>query len=260
MVAHPLPIVQHRRVAPRSSCRKNKCNDKLDGERGASRPTSSQTQSQLPDHLCYANCHYEFEPQPKQSRLSHSRKQQTHARPSPRSRAYKKDDQAHIEQKNKTHVRKWVGWLRYDTAEVVEALNDLYRNELRLFENLFMPSVRLIKTVRRGSKTTRVFDKPQTPLDRVVASKQGDSHKVAELVELRKRLDPFELSRVIDIKLKRIYGLASKTSLQAPAPPRPMKNRLRPWSLSTGFKGWGYSREVGRLKKVHGKERMLGTW
>ncbi len=177
-----------------------------------------------------------------------------------RSRAYKKDDQAHIEQKNKTHVRKWVGWLRYDTAEVVEALNDLYRNELRLFENLFMPSVRLIKTVRRGSKTTRVFDKPQTPLDRVVASKQGDSHKVAELVELRKRLDPFELSRVIDIKLKRIYGLASKTSLQAPAPPRPMKNRLRPWSLSTGFKGWGYSREVGRLKKVHGKERMLGTW
>ena len=177
-----------------------------------------------------------------------------------RSRPYKKDDQAHIEQKNKTHVRKWVGWLRYDTSEVVEALNDLYKNDLRLFQNLFQPSVRLIKTIRRGSRSYRVFDKPQTPLDRVIASKQGDPPKVSELVELRRSLDPFELSRVIDLKLKRIYALASKTPHPAPLPPRPMKNRLNPWSLSSGFKGWGYFRDVACFRRLYGKERGLQTW
>jgi hypothetical protein len=49
-----------------------------------------------------------------------------------RGRPYKKDDNAHIEQKNWTHVRKLLGWDRYDTHEAVEAINHLYRNELRL--------------------------------------------------------------------------------------------------------------------------------
>lgn len=59
-----------------------------------------------------------------------------------RSRPYKKDDNAHIEQKNWTHVRKLTGWDRYDTPEAVAALNDLYRKELSLFMNLFMPSTK----------------------------------------------------------------------------------------------------------------------
>ncbi len=176
-----------------------------------------------------------------------------------RSRPYKKDDQAHIEQKNKTHVRKWVGWLRYDSSQAVEALNDLYRNELRLFQNLFEPSVKLIKTVRRGSKSRRVFDKPQTPLDRLVACKGGRTQKVAQLVELRKRLDPFELSRVIDLKLKRIYALASKTPVQPLPPPRPAGTRWNPW-LGSGSKSTGYSPEAARARRLYGKERRLQTW
>ena len=60
-----------------------------------------------------------------------------------RGRPYKKDDNAHIEQKNWTHVRKLVGYLRYDTPAAVAALNELYRHELRLFHNLFLPSVKL---------------------------------------------------------------------------------------------------------------------
>jgi len=59
-----------------------------------------------------------------------------------RSRPYKKDDNAHIEQKNWTHVRKLTGWDRYDTPEAVAALNDLYRKELSLFMNHFMPSTK----------------------------------------------------------------------------------------------------------------------
>jgi hypothetical protein len=58
-----------------------------------------------------------------------------------RGRPYKKDDNAHIEQKNWTHVRKLMGWERYDTAEAVEAMNDLYGHELRLWMNAFQPSV-----------------------------------------------------------------------------------------------------------------------
>lgn len=55
-----------------------------------------------------------------------------------RSRPYKKDDNAHVEQKNWTHVRKLVGWDRYDTLDAQQALNALYA-DLRLFQNLFQP-------------------------------------------------------------------------------------------------------------------------
>ena len=78
-----------------------------------------------------------------------------------RGRPYKKDDNAHIEQKNWTHVRKLMGWDRYDTHEAVEAINDLYRHELRLWMNLFLPSVKLLKKIRVGSKVRRVYDGPE---------------------------------------------------------------------------------------------------
>ena len=53
-----------------------------------------------------------------------------------RGRPYKKDDNAHIEQKNWTHVRKLLGYVRYDSEPALEAINELYRNELRPFQNL----------------------------------------------------------------------------------------------------------------------------
>lgn len=125
-----------------------------------------------------------------------------------RSRPYKKDDNAHIEQKNWTHVRKLIGYDRYETDEAVDAMNDLYKNELRLWMNLFQPSVRLLKTVRRGSRLKRVYDAPQTPLDRLIASGKGDRLKVAHLRAIRARTDPFELSEAIDAKLRRLWKLA----------------------------------------------------
>lgn len=127
-----------------------------------------------------------------------------------RGRPYKKDDNAHIEQKNWTHVRKLLGWERYDTHEAVEAINDLYRRELRLWLNLFLPSVKLLKKVRVGSKVRRVYDGPRTPFERVRACAQADREKVAQLEELRKGLDPFQLARTIERKLERIYRLANR--------------------------------------------------
>jgi len=127
-----------------------------------------------------------------------------------RGRPYKKDDNAHIEQKNWTHVRKLLGWERYDTAEAVEAINDLYRQELRLWLNLFLPSVKLLKKVRVGSKVRRVYDGPRTPFERVRACGTADREQVVRLEELRKSLDPFRLATRIERKLEKIYRLANR--------------------------------------------------
>jgi len=127
-----------------------------------------------------------------------------------RGRPYKKDDNAHVEQKNWTHIRKLLGWERYDTHEAVEAINDLYRHELRLWLNLYLPSVKLVKKVRVGSKVRRVYDAPQTPFQRVQVSPQADQKKAARLQELKTSLDPFQLGQVIQRKLQRIYQLANR--------------------------------------------------
>jgi len=136
-----------------------------------------------------------------------------------RGRPYKKDDNAHIEQKNWTHVRRLLGWNRYDTPQAVEALNDLYRNELRLWMNLFLPSVKLKKKVRVGSKVRRHYGPAQTPLDRVLASQVADPDRVSALQALRQRLDPFELSQTIDRKLERIDALAERRFSPKPGEP-----------------------------------------
>jgi transposase InsO family protein len=127
-----------------------------------------------------------------------------------RGRPYKKDDNAHIEQKNWTHVRKLLAWDRYDTHEAVAAMNDLYSQELRLWLNLFLPSVKLVKKVRVGSRVRRVYDAARTPFERVRECLQADPEKVAKLEGLRKRLDPFQLSRIIERKLERISRLANR--------------------------------------------------
>jgi hypothetical protein len=134
---------------------------------------------------------------------------QSHHIQSFRSRPYKKDDNAHIEQKNWTHVRKLVGWDRYDSPAAVAALNDLYRGELRLYLNLFLPSVKLVGKKRVGSKLIRQYDHPKTPFQRVLDSGSGDPKKIAALKQLRATLDPFKLSTTIEKKIERIWRLAN---------------------------------------------------
>ena len=129
-----------------------------------------------------------------------------------RGRPYKKDDNAHIEQKNWTHVRKLIGWDRYDSATAVSLLNDLYRNELGLMMNLFQPSVKLMRKVRVGAKLKRCYDVPRTPLERLQAYPDADPKSVARLIALRDTTDPFALAKTIDDKLARIYELASRTN------------------------------------------------
>jgi hypothetical protein len=138
-----------------------------------------------------------------------------------RGRPYKKDDNAHIEQKNWTHVRKIFGYLRYDSEPARHAMNDLYRNELRTLQNLFLPSMKLVNKERVGSKLKRRYDKPQTPLERVAACPQADPLRITELKKLRDATDPFALAKTIDQKLERIFQLANQRVSPTPQPPPP---------------------------------------
>ncbi len=126
-----------------------------------------------------------------------------------RGRPYKKDDNAHIEQKNWTHVRKLLGWDRYDSPRALAAINALYRNEWRIMMNLFQPSVKLQRKKRVGSRLLRQYDAPQTPLDRLITSQQGDRAKVHALDQLRARCDPFGLAEQIEHQLDHIWDLAN---------------------------------------------------
>jgi hypothetical protein len=127
-----------------------------------------------------------------------------------RGRPYKKDDNAHVEQKNWTHVRKLLGYVRYDSQQALDAINALYANELRLFQNLFQPSVKLLRKERIGSKTRRRYDRARTPLERVMECPDADPKAVARLKALRDRIDPFALSRSIDRQLENIFALSSR--------------------------------------------------
>jgi len=127
-----------------------------------------------------------------------------------RGRAYKKNDNAYIEQKNRTHVRQIFGWDRYESQGALEAMNDLYDNELRLWQNLFQPSMKLKEKTQVGSKWIRKYDQPKTPLQRIIESGKYNKVKVKKLKDLVETIDPFELSRAVDQKLEKIFAMASE--------------------------------------------------
>jgi hypothetical protein len=131
-----------------------------------------------------------------------------------RGRPYKKDDNAHIEQKNWTHVRKLLGWYRYDSLAALAAINDLYCNELRWMMNLFSPSMKLHKKTRIGSKVKKLYDQPKTPFDRLIDSGKGNPKEIFKLLQLRKNLDPFKLSEKIENKIEEIISLRSNFQLR----------------------------------------------
>jgi hypothetical protein len=144
----------------------------------------------------------------------------THAIQFTRGRPYKKDDNAHIEQKNWTHVRKLLGYVRYDSAAALAAINTLY-DDVRLLQNVFLPSVKLVEKRRVGSRLQRRYDQPRTPLERVEAcAAHADAEQLRALRHLRARLNPFELAQRIDRQLAEVYRLANHRV----SPAAPTKN------------------------------------
>jgi hypothetical protein len=127
-----------------------------------------------------------------------------------RSRAYHKDDNAHIEQKNWTHVRQWLGYDRLDNPSVIPLLNNLYTKEWRIFHNYFCPSVKLTAKERIASKTIKHYDSPKTPYQRIIDSPHIlDSAKLYLSKQLENH-NPFLLRENMDKKLKNIFSVNNK--------------------------------------------------
>ncbi|HVU69280.1 MAG TPA: hypothetical protein VHD63_19265 [Ktedonobacteraceae bacterium] len=124
-----------------------------------------------------------------------------------RSRPYKKDDNAHVEQKNWTHVRQNFGYERYDNPEVVPLINALVKGAYGQLLNYFHASLKLERKERRQGRIQRVYGPAQTPLARVLASQEVSTQTKRRLREEKARLNPFALKRVVDQTLKEIATL-----------------------------------------------------
>lgn len=124
-----------------------------------------------------------------------------------RSRPYHKNDNCFIEQKNSTHVRKVVGYCRYDTRAEQTLLTDLYRNELRLYKNFFQSVMKLEQKIREKGKVHRTYDKAKTPYHRILGSNEIPLATKQALTAVYERLNPAELKRQIEAKLKLLHQI-----------------------------------------------------
>ena len=121
-----------------------------------------------------------------------------------RSRAYHKNDNARVEQKNWTHVRQLIGYGRLEKPAQVEQLNGLYVKEWNLFRNFYCPVMKHIKTIVEGSRKKRIYDAPATPFERLKACPQSAPEQIERMEKLMATLRPFELKRSIEKSLKRV--------------------------------------------------------
>ena len=127
-----------------------------------------------------------------------------------RSRPYKKNDKCFVEQKNSTHVRQVMGYLRYDTSEEQGIMNDLYLNELRMFKNFFQPVMKLASKTRIGAKIHKIQGKVMTPYRRLMESHVLSADEKLALTKTYESLNPAQLKRTINAKLILLYKAHQK--------------------------------------------------
>ena len=129
-----------------------------------------------------------------------------------RSRPYKKDDNAHVEQKNWTHIRQCFGYERHDNPEVVELINALVKGAYGQLLNYFHASLKLERKERTEGRLRRVYGEPQTPLARVLASAEVKPQTKRRLEQEKARLNPFALKQSVARSLRVIASLRQARS------------------------------------------------
>ena len=130
-----------------------------------------------------------------------------------RARPYHSNDNAHIENKNWTHIRQLLGYERFDQPQIVDQLNELFTSEWRLYLNFFIPSVKLVEKERLGSKVTKRHDQPKTPAQRVLESKQIPETTKKLIRQQRESIDPFNIQKRMSKKISAIVKQATKPQL-----------------------------------------------
>jgi len=123
-----------------------------------------------------------------------------------RSREYRKNDNAHIEEKNWTHVRQFIGYQRFDKFDTLASLNELYLSEWRLYLNFFIPSFKLIAKERDGAKIIKSYDLPKTPFQRLIESDFISNSKKKLLTKSFLSLNPYLLESIMKRKIKSILN------------------------------------------------------
>jgi len=129
-----------------------------------------------------------------------------------RSRPYKKNDNAHVEQKNWSHVRQLFGYDRIEDRSLVNLMNDLYANEWSLYQNHFIPGMKLLEKKHINSKYYKKYDTPQTPFNRAMSSDHVSDKEEKRLQTVHTALNPFILKRNIEKKLRMIFKKVKVTS------------------------------------------------
>jgi len=136
-----------------------------------------------------------------------------------RSRAYRKNDNAHCEQKNWTHVRQLFGHDRFGHPQLVALMNDLYACQWSQFTNHFKPTFKLLRREKKDGKTKRVYEKvPQTPYQRLLASSDIPEATKVKLRAQHAQLDPFALKKTIEFKLKKFFTALGNLDREATKP------------------------------------------
>jgi hypothetical protein len=124
-----------------------------------------------------------------------------------RSRPYKKDDNAHVEQKNWTHIRQCFGYERHDNPEVVEPMNELVKGAYGQLLNYYHASLKLEGKERKEGRIRRLYGEAQTPLARVLASDEVTGQTKQRLRQEKSRLNPFALKLAVTRSLKVIAAM-----------------------------------------------------
>lgn len=128
-----------------------------------------------------------------------------------RSRPDRKNDNAYVEQKNNTHIRHWLGYGRYDTLQQLGFMNDLYRNELRLFNNFFRPVMKIASKEKVNNSVCRKrYDIAKTPYQRLIESRQISKKQKQDLTRIYLSLNPVKLKESINQKIRKIKESQSK--------------------------------------------------
>lgn len=125
-----------------------------------------------------------------------------------RTRPYRKNDNAHTEQKNGALVRRLIGYDRYTSHAARDQLERVY-TLVRLRSNYFQPQQHLIEKTREGAKVRKRYDRPRTPLERVLASGVLDEETAQRLRQERDRHSPLQLTQQIERELDRLWDLAA---------------------------------------------------
>ncbi len=123
-----------------------------------------------------------------------------------RCRAYHKNDQAHVEQKNYTHVRQLVGYDRYEGEEALEQLRRIYELA-RVWQNGYLPTMKLVSKEREGAKVRKRYDEPMTPYKRALSAGMVGEEARLEFDRLLGTHGPMGLKRQLDVEIEKLWRL-----------------------------------------------------